>query len=206
MGPLELADFIGLDVCLHVMEVLHDGFGAAAHGPAARPAPARRRRPPGPEDRPRLLHLPALELASPIRRRLAPGPSRSRGPDRRRSGDLLQGRRLLRDTVRDSPPRGRAGRRQSATRRSATTARSSTAWPARPDGRAVPGGDRGRRLQLPRVDAGDGGDRLRRHGPGRVAVRPHPVAVPGHHVGDATNRRRAGCRTCSRARRWALLR
>ncbi len=26
MGPLELADFIGLDVCLHVMEVLHDGF------------------------------------------------------------------------------------------------------------------------------------------------------------------------------------
>jgi len=28
MGPLELADFIGLDVCLHIMEVLHDGFGA----------------------------------------------------------------------------------------------------------------------------------------------------------------------------------
>lgn len=27
MGPLQLADFIGLDVCLHVMEVLHDGFG-----------------------------------------------------------------------------------------------------------------------------------------------------------------------------------
>ncbi len=27
MGPLELADFIGLDVCLHVMEVLHGGFG-----------------------------------------------------------------------------------------------------------------------------------------------------------------------------------
>jgi 3-hydroxybutyryl-CoA dehydrogenase len=26
MGPLELADFIGLDVCLHIMEVLHDGF------------------------------------------------------------------------------------------------------------------------------------------------------------------------------------
>jgi 3-hydroxybutyryl-CoA dehydrogenase len=26
MGPLELADFIGLDVCLHVMEVLHEGF------------------------------------------------------------------------------------------------------------------------------------------------------------------------------------
>ncbi len=28
MGPLELADFIGLDVCLEVMEVLHAGFGA----------------------------------------------------------------------------------------------------------------------------------------------------------------------------------
>jgi 3-hydroxybutyryl-CoA dehydrogenase len=28
MGPLELADFIGLDVCLHIMEVLHAGFGS----------------------------------------------------------------------------------------------------------------------------------------------------------------------------------
>jgi 3-hydroxybutyryl-CoA dehydrogenase len=27
MGPLALADFIGLDVCLHIMEVLHAGFG-----------------------------------------------------------------------------------------------------------------------------------------------------------------------------------
>ena len=27
MGPLELADFIGLDVCLNVMQVLHDGIG-----------------------------------------------------------------------------------------------------------------------------------------------------------------------------------
>lgn len=26
MGPLELADFIGLDVCLHIMEVLHEGL------------------------------------------------------------------------------------------------------------------------------------------------------------------------------------
>lgn len=27
MGPLALADFIGLDICLHVMETLYDGFG-----------------------------------------------------------------------------------------------------------------------------------------------------------------------------------
>jgi 3-hydroxybutyryl-CoA dehydrogenase len=27
MGPLELADFIGLDVCLNVMQVLHEGIG-----------------------------------------------------------------------------------------------------------------------------------------------------------------------------------
>lgn len=35
MGPLELADFIGLDVCLHVMEVLHEGFGHAYLAPPA---------------------------------------------------------------------------------------------------------------------------------------------------------------------------
>lgn len=33
MGPLELADFIGLDVVLHIMEVLHEGFGAPHHAP-----------------------------------------------------------------------------------------------------------------------------------------------------------------------------
>jgi 3-hydroxybutyryl-CoA dehydrogenase len=30
MGPLELADFIGLDVCLDIMEVLQRGFGGDA--------------------------------------------------------------------------------------------------------------------------------------------------------------------------------
>jgi 3-hydroxybutyryl-CoA dehydrogenase len=35
MGPLTLADFIGLDVCLFIMEVLHDGFG----DPKYRPCP-----------------------------------------------------------------------------------------------------------------------------------------------------------------------
>jgi len=33
MGPLQLADFIGLDVCLSIMEVLHDGFGNPKYAP-----------------------------------------------------------------------------------------------------------------------------------------------------------------------------
>jgi 3-hydroxybutyryl-CoA dehydrogenase len=33
MGPLELADFIGLDVCLNVMSVLHDGIGGEHFAP-----------------------------------------------------------------------------------------------------------------------------------------------------------------------------
>ncbi|MDP7241342.1 MAG: 3-hydroxyacyl-CoA dehydrogenase family protein, partial [Rhodospirillales bacterium] len=33
MGPLELADFIGLDVCLAVMNVLHDGLADSKYRP-----------------------------------------------------------------------------------------------------------------------------------------------------------------------------
>ena len=33
MGPLQLADFIGLDVCLSVLRVLHDGFGRPKYSP-----------------------------------------------------------------------------------------------------------------------------------------------------------------------------
>ena len=33
MGPLELADFIGLDVCLAVMQVLHDGLADSKYRP-----------------------------------------------------------------------------------------------------------------------------------------------------------------------------
>lgn len=35
MGPLQLADFIGLDVCLNIMFVLHDGFDNIKYTPAA---------------------------------------------------------------------------------------------------------------------------------------------------------------------------
>lgn len=33
MGPLELADFIGLDVCLSIMKVLHSGLGDGKYAP-----------------------------------------------------------------------------------------------------------------------------------------------------------------------------
>ena len=39
MGPLQLADFIGLDVCLAILEVLHRGLGDDKY----RPAPLLRR-------------------------------------------------------------------------------------------------------------------------------------------------------------------
>jgi 3-hydroxybutyryl-CoA dehydrogenase len=39
MGPLSLADFIGLDVCLAILQVLHDGLG----DPKYRPCPLLRR-------------------------------------------------------------------------------------------------------------------------------------------------------------------
>jgi 3-hydroxybutyryl-CoA dehydrogenase len=35
MGPLQLADFIGLDVCLSIMNVLYEGFGTSKYAPSA---------------------------------------------------------------------------------------------------------------------------------------------------------------------------
>ena len=55
MGPLELADLIGLDVCVDILDVLDKGFG----DPKYRRLPAAegicRRRPPRPQVRPRIL-------------------------------------------------------------------------------------------------------------------------------------------------------
>jgi 3-hydroxybutyryl-CoA dehydrogenase len=34
MGPLQLADFIGLDICLAILKVLQEGFGQAKYAPA----------------------------------------------------------------------------------------------------------------------------------------------------------------------------
>lgn len=36
MGPLQLADFIGLDTCLSIMKVLHEGLGDSKYRPAVR--------------------------------------------------------------------------------------------------------------------------------------------------------------------------
>ena len=33
MGPLHLADFIGLDICLSILEVMHSGFGTEKYIP-----------------------------------------------------------------------------------------------------------------------------------------------------------------------------
>ena len=53
MGPLALADFIGLDTCLAILEVLHDGLG----DPKYRPCPLLRKyvAAGGTEERSRLL-------------------------------------------------------------------------------------------------------------------------------------------------------
>ena len=57
MGPLQLADFIGLDTVLFIAEVLHKGLGDSKYRPVPAAAAVRRRRLAGQEDRPRVLHV-----------------------------------------------------------------------------------------------------------------------------------------------------
>ena len=64
MGPLELADFIGLDTCLSIMQVLHEGLAdfevpaVPAAGEICRGRLAR------PQDPARLLRLPRRQAGS----------------------------------------------------------------------------------------------------------------------------------------------
>ncbi len=57
MGPLELADFIGLDTCLSIMQVLYDGLVGQQIPPLPAAGEIRRGRLAGPQDRPRVLRL-----------------------------------------------------------------------------------------------------------------------------------------------------
>ena len=72
MGPLALADLIGLDTCVAIMEVLEEGLGDPKYAPcplltAVRPGRAAR-----PEERSRLLrlHLILPDHFSPLRRKI----------------------------------------------------------------------------------------------------------------------------------------
>ena len=77
MGPLELADFIGLDVCLGIMRVLEDGLGLEHFRPPKRAGRTGRRRPPRAEDRARLLHVSARDLVTAT---VVPAPQRRGAP------------------------------------------------------------------------------------------------------------------------------
>ena len=57
MGPLTLADFIGLDTCLAILEVLHEGLRRLEVSPVPAAAPVRRRGVVWEKDRARLLRL-----------------------------------------------------------------------------------------------------------------------------------------------------
>ena len=77
MGPLELADFIGLDTCLSIMQVLYEGLSDSKVPPVPVAGEICRGRLAGPQDRPRLLRLHADAAASDAVARLpANAPSR----------------------------------------------------------------------------------------------------------------------------------
>ena len=93
MGPLTLADFIGLDVCLAILDVLHDGLG----DPKYRACPLLRRMVAaghlGRKSRPRLLHATperatrcASSVAARATRRTRPAARAPAAPSRSRAG------------------------------------------------------------------------------------------------------------------------
>jgi 3-hydroxybutyryl-CoA dehydrogenase len=57
MGPLTLADFIGLDVCVAILDVLQDGLGDPKYPGVPPPPPLRRRRTARPENWPGRLYV-----------------------------------------------------------------------------------------------------------------------------------------------------
>ena len=57
MGPLELADFIGLDTCLSIMQVLHEGLADSKYRPVSAAGEICRGRLARPQDPARLLRL-----------------------------------------------------------------------------------------------------------------------------------------------------
>ena len=185
MGPLELADFIGLDVCLGIMRVLDEGLDDEQFAP------------------PRVL----VELvdAGHLGQKTGRGFYTYPRPERARAARPVSGE--------PRPPRSGCSRRPCASSRPAS-------WPRRAierdeaerfdralfarmgelglTARAAPRGGRRGGLLVPRLDAGHGGARRRRHGDGRLAVGPRPLAVPGRHLGD---RRAAGPLAAGDARR-----
>ena len=55
MGPLQLADFIGLDTCLSIMQVLHEGLSDSKYRPCPLAGEIRRGRLAWPQEQARLL-------------------------------------------------------------------------------------------------------------------------------------------------------
>ena len=104
MGPLTLADFIGLDVCLAILDVLHDGLGDPKYRAVPAAAADGRGRPARPEVRPGLLRVPSHSRP----RRSARG-SRSRA---RRAVAFCHDRCSAENGLRRSVVRGRCSTRE----------------------------------------------------------------------------------------------
>ena len=61
MGPLALADLIGLDTCVAIMEVLQHGLGEPEVRPVPAAAPVRAGRPPRAQGRARVLRVQVVQ-------------------------------------------------------------------------------------------------------------------------------------------------